>query len=266
MIDGTAGKPCGEGMFRHSGTAFSLLVSCLLPPAIGAQEADVPSTLTYSTYHYCATVPQSEARLDEIVAKVDAPIFEALVEEGVISGWGWLAHQTGGLWRRIRYFQASTLDGLWAAQAAMTKRYAEADPALMAERFGICNQHEDYIWEVVAASTGTERAGSGLSIYFVCDQAGEERADEIVSKDFAPVFDKYVKRGDLASWGWSRHVIGGKYRRLQTMTAESHTAVLKARAAILREMTNAGVDSGPEFAEICGSHTDYLWDIQIESP
>lgn len=246
---------------RATGFVFLILT---LPAA--AQEADVPSTLTYSTYYYCDPSPRAEARLDEIVAKVDAPIFEALLEEDIISGWGWLAHQSGGMWRRIRYFQAGTFEELWVAQAAMTERYAKSDQTLVDERFQICHAHEDYIWEVVAASTGTERAGSGLSVYYVCDFAREERADEIIAKDFAPVFNKYVERGDLASWGWSRHRIGGKYRRLQTMTAESHTAVLEARAAILREMTNAGVDSGPEFAGICGSHTDYLWDIQIESP
>jgi hypothetical protein len=34
-----------------------------------------------------------------------------LVEDGAITGWGWLAHHTGGTWRRIRYHNATSLDG-----------------------------------------------------------------------------------------------------------------------------------------------------------
>lgn len=235
-----------------------------IPVACWAQEADVPQTVTYSTYNYCDLVPQRQARVDEIVAEVDARIFGELMEEGIVTGWGWLAHDTGGPWRRIRYYQAPGVDELFAAQAAMREKFSKVDPAVMAERFEICDEHEDYIWEVVAASTGTKRARAGLSVYFVCDYSREERADEIMKEDFAPVFDKYVDLGRLSSWGWSRHVIGGKYRRLQTMTAESHAAVLDAQTAILREISSSGVHTGPEFAEICGSHTDYLWDIQIE--
>ena len=69
----------------------------------------------------------------------------------------------------------------------------------------------------------------------------------------------------ITSWGWSSHILGGKYRRLSTMTAASFADLRKARDEILAtlygEDENAEAD---EFATICTSHSDYLWDIQHE--
>ena len=95
-----------------------------------------------------------------------------------------------------------------------------------------------------------------------------EWADELFESTFAPLLDKAIADGKIASWGWSAHFIGGKYRRLQTMTGADHKSVLAARADLL-EAAYGGDKPDPaavEFTDICGSHTDYLWDIQIETP
>ena len=80
--------------------------------------------------------------MDEIVAEVDQKVYNEAMEEGVINGWGWLAHQTGGLWRRLLYFQADSLEGLWDAQADVAKRFPEVSSRETgAERFEICHAH-----------------------------------------------------------------------------------------------------------------------------
>lgn len=96
--------------------------------------------------------------------------------------------------------------------------------------------------------------------------AREERADEIVKKVFAPVLDKAVADGKLTSWGWSSHVVGGKYRRLSTMTAKDFPGLLKAREEIIEAVYGDGDNAeANEYSQICGSHSDYLWEIAHEN-
>ena len=40
------------------------------------------------------------------------PIYEQAVKGDAITDWGWLAHHTGGKWRRILYHTASSMEGL----------------------------------------------------------------------------------------------------------------------------------------------------------
>ena len=232
-------------------------------PAV-AQEEEAPTSFTYATYFYCDSA--GEERVDEIVKTINAPVYDQMVKDGVITGWGWLAHHTGGKWRRIQYHQAGSLDALLGAQDEMDKRFADSDEAAAKEFAKTCRSHDDYIWEREGGSSAETRGKAGFSVYYVCDETREQRADEIFTKNFGPIMDKYVKEGKLTSWGWQSHWVGGKYRRLQTMTGADHRSLLKARGELIAEMYPEGSDVGEEFTDICGSHSDYMWNIQIETP
>jgi hypothetical protein len=227
-----------------------ILVVCLAAVAgtALAQEAEeAPSVFTYATYFYCDVT--GEDRVDEIMKTQNAPVYDQLVKEGVISGWGWLTHHTGGKWRRIQYYQASSVAALLDAQTEMGKRLDGVDEAADKDFGKICNAHDDYIWEVESGSSGDTRGDAGFSVYYKCEESKEERADEIFAKDFGPIFDKYVADGKLTSWGWSSHWVGGAYRRLQTMTAANHKDLLKARAELPDWNSTQSVDHIPT---ICG--------------
>lgn len=222
---------------------------------------DEENSYIYTTYFYCDVTKQDKA--DEIFEKVDKPIYDAAVKDGIITGYGWLAHHTGGKWRRAQYHAAGSVVDLLAAQEAIAEKQGDD-----ADELGeICNAHDDYIWHGVTGSggdiIGTPRGKVGLSAYYVCDSR-EGAADEIVKSVFAPVYDAQVGPGKLSSWGWAEHIVGGKYRRLATMTAEDWPSLFAARASIIE----AGDDSelGDQFGEICDSHADYLWEIRHESP
>ncbi len=60
-------------------------------------------------------------------------------------------------------------------------------------------------------------------------------------------------------------VIGGKYRRLQTATAENYSDLLKAQKNILDKLYAKENKHSTEFDKICTSHQDYLWDINNET-
>jgi hypothetical protein len=203
---------------------------------------------------------------DELTAET-APIMDGLVEDGAINGWGWYAHHTGGGWQRLSYHTASTMDQLLDGSDAIQEALAaaaeddEADDDQM--NFGeICYRHDDYIWENVTGSGGGGGdAKAGFSTYHVCNFADEARADEIIKEHAAPVFDRLVEEGKLTSWGWSSHLVGGRYRKLQTMTASDHKTLLAARDEAIEEIYDEDSTVGEELANICGSHVDYMWDI-----
>ncbi len=236
-------------------SAFTL--SCM------AQEDQAPTNYIYTTYFYCGGGPLS--RVDELTAET-APIMDKLVDDGVITAWGWYGHHTGGRWQRLAYHTASSmdqlLDGSDAIQAALAAASDDdADDDQL--RFGqVCPQHDDYIWETVAGSGGGQgSAKAGFSTYHVCDSSREERADEIIKEHAAPILNKLVEEGKLTSWGWSVHDVGGRFRKLQTMTGTDHQAVLAARDEFIEAIYAEGSSAGEELATVCGSHVDYMWDI-----
>ena len=227
-----------------------------------AQEEEESMGYTYATYLYCDTTKESE--MDDQIAEFDVPIMDKLVSDGVMNAWGWMRHHTGGEWRRIRWFSADTVEGTLTALdkmgAAMDAAEGENDAPSDA-----CTSHDDYIWEVLGGTAGKDRGKAGMSVYYSCKISDEARADEIFKELFAPVMDKAVEDGKLTSWGWQSHVIGGWFRRLQTITAKDYGSLLSARQEILDTVYADDSELGAEFAEICGPHHDYLWDIVHET-
>ena len=246
-------------MTRTRSMGVTLALSLLAVPAL-AQDDDA-ERYTYATYMHCDVA--LESRADSIMRR-DAPILDGLVEDGTILSWGWMSHHTGGDWRRIRYHQAASPEAAMAALEVMGEAIAavhgDDDPAagVMAEA---CPRHDDYLWQVEAGNAGKERGKVGFSVYHFCDINREDRADEIVTEHIAPILDKMVEDGKLTSWGWQSHVIGGRARRLQTMSAVDMGALLSARQEAIATIYEEDDEAGTEFSEICGPHVDYVWNI-----
>jgi hypothetical protein len=233
-----------------------LLLGCSF--AFAQDDEEESKGFTYATYLYCDTNKESE--MDDVVSKFEAPVMDKLVEDGVMTRWGWMRHHTGGEWRRIRWFGAdsvqSALAGITAMGAAMDAAAESGD----APTSDACSRHEDYIWEVQSTSDTDDRGPASMSVYYSCKISDEARADEIFDELFAPVLNQYVEDGKLTSWGWQSHVIGGWFRRLQTMTASDYDTLITARQEALETVYAEDSELGAEFAEICGPHHDYLWD------
>ncbi len=242
--------------------AAAIALTVMALASVAQEDDDGPEIFTYASYFYCPGGPLS--RVDEIVAE-DADRMDDFVDDGTILGWGWLAHHTGGQWQRLFYFQADSTDALLDASDAIQdtgdddEADAEEDDSLS---FGvICNRHDDYIWQVESGTIGVDRGKAGFSVYHVCDISREERADEIIDELVAPILNQFVEDGKLTSWSWSSHSVGGKYRRLQTMTAADHKSLLNARNEAIDAIYADDNELGMEFSDICGPHVDYMWDI-----
>ena len=246
-------------------TAIVMALALTIPFSLSAEE-EKQEAYIYATYFYCGTGVQDKA--DELIEKNTAAVYDAAVEDGTIQAWGWLSHHTGGKWRRIQYHMSNSVEGLLAAQETLGQRVDEASGGAD-DGFGeFCPSHDDYIWKAESGSgPGSERGAAGFSVYMICDMNREDRADEIVEKVFAPVYDKAVSDGKITSWGWNSHMVGGKYRRLATMTAKDFGGLLKARGEILQTIYGDGENAeAKEFNDICGSHSDYLWEVVHEKP
>jgi hypothetical protein len=236
-------------------------ISCMALAA-SAQEQEA-TTYIYATYFVCDVTQQDRA--DEIVKQLDKPIYDAAVDDGTISAWGWMAHHTGGKWRRVQYHRAATMEALLAAQKKIGDQMEAKDKKLDTEAGKICNSHDDYIWRSVAGrNNNTARGAVSFSTYYVCDQNREEEADALVKKVYAPIYDKLVSDGKLKSWAWNEHIVGGEYRRLAVMTADDMTSLMQVRAGLIETITKEPLTR--TFDSICGSHTDYMWEIRNEKP
>ena len=249
--------------------AGTLLVVLFVCEYAVAQDDPSQQGFAYVTYFRCD--PAGEARADEIVKRNYEPHYNAAVEAGDIASWSWLAHYIGGSWRRALVLTTFNMDDLLDASGALGEIIEESTPEAGRAFTEVCPDHEDYIWQTVpgvsANSIGSERGQAGFSTYFKCDSSREDRADEIVRETLGPIYDRHVGSDGLASWVWLRHLVGGDYRRLLSVTAADHKVMMRTRAAIIEEMMSGRSERAfRQFSEICNAHHDYMWDVQIETP
>lgn len=243
---------------RSAALVCAIVSFLLVPTLLPAQQESRP--VIYVTYYRCDAAP--EGRLEAIARDKLGPALDKAVSAGRIMAWGWLRHHTGGTWDRAGYLAAPDVGALLNAVEGLGEELSDALDELNA----ICPDHDDYIWRFVAGSrsgadVARERPPAGYSTYWECDVSHEARADSLVREVFAPVHDRHVGDGRLASWAWWEHHTGGKYRRLVVYDGADHKAVVAAREAIIQELRSEHADALREFGEICGSHQDYLWDI-----
>jgi hypothetical protein len=243
---------------------FGALLTPLLVPLPALAQEDQPASL--AAYFYCNQ--SRAARADTIVNEHFAPIYDQQLAAGNITAWGWLSHRIGGKWRRLAYYSAPSREALLTARAALIEQFQADDSGLGQEFNDICPAHDDYIWTREGGSEAGmgDRPEWGLSMYFECDFAREDLADEIYTDVFSGVFDQAVADGTLSGWSWHSHDVGGKYRRLAVIDGTSVNGVLNGRDAVFEQIGEKAEGALDVFSETCHSHTDYVWNIEISKP
>ena len=254
-----------RGLLRIGAVVLAVLGGV---PATVAAQGESPKPFVYSTYFECATGEQWKA--DGVMAALE-PSYAAVVAGGKASSWGWMEHHTGGKWRRAMYYAAPTLEALLAVPDGVDAEVEKAEKTRESEELSrICPAHEDYIWRVVSGSGGgqlTEKRGKvGFSVYMICDESREERADELFATVYAPLYAQHVASGTLATWGYLQHWVGGEYRRLITLTAADLPSLMKARDGVVEKSQTDSSEAVAEFSSICNGHQDYIWEITAEKP
>ena len=247
---------------RAAVVAFGVLMGAI-NPAIAQDEGT--TAVSYATYYHCDVATQGN--MDQVVAANERAVFDQWVEDGKLIAWGYLSHFTGGRWRRAQYHVSPTIDDAFQVQSEIFGEIYEDNRAGGQARAAACESHEDYVWSVDTGSgMGVERGNVSLSVYFVCNVADQQRADEIFRDIYAPYLEDLQAKSEIATWSWQSHLLGGRFRRLQTVTGEDYAAVNRARFGAIQYVNENHPELGREFAQICDEHEDYLWDIVFESP
>jgi hypothetical protein len=247
----------------------TLLVPALWGGTAIAQDETAPVMYAYATYFNCS--PDGESRADEIIESSFKPHYDAAVEQGDIQSWSWLQHFVGGEWRRVLVIIAPDMDSILDASGALGEIIEDETPEAGRAFSGICASHEDYIWrtmEGAGSGLATDARGTaGFTVYFQCDISREDRADELVRDVIGPVYNRHVGEGQLTSWSWLEHHVGGEYRRILVLGAEDHKTMMRTRESILQSLDDRKYERAMrDLGEICHTHRDYMWDILFQTP
>lgn len=245
-------------------------ICALLPAAprpIVAQEAGRP--VVYAVYYECD--PTRVAGVDSLIRSFWQPLTDSHVAAKHATAWGWLGHHTGSKWSRGFYVVAPDVANAVTVIEALGAEAMKANPAAVAATNSACPTHEDYIWQRIAGSQSSAefaraRPAAGVSIYYECDPSREQRADALVASAVAPIMNQLVTSGDLNSWGWLEHLVGGKYRRLLVTDGRDAKTLLGAIGKLSAELRAKQAAPFGEFSQICNSHQDVVWNIQIARP
>ena len=252
-------------MTRTNKYLATIVIFGLASTVCMAQDDDGPVGFSYATYYVFDVSTQGD--MDTVIEANEKAVFDRWVKDGKLLAWGYLSHYTGGRWRRVQYHSSATLAEALNNQAAIFTEIYSDNQAGGQARSEACAAHDDYVWAIQQGSPpGTDRGAVSYSSYYVCDINGQERADEIWAEANAPYLDQLKEEGKISAWGWLSHIIGGKYRRLQTITGADYASVVQANAGLAQFADDNHPELGAEFNDICGSHTDYLWDIVHEAP
>lgn len=253
--------------FFMIGAATCGLVLAVLPRQIAAQEA--AQSVVYASYYECD--PSRVAAMDSLMRSFWAPLVDGHVAANHALAWGWLGHHTGSKWSRAFYVVARDIANAVTVVEALGAEAGRTNPAAMAETTAACPTHEDYIWQRVTGSQATAdfaqaRLPTGFNIYYECDPAREQRADAIVAATFAPILNRLVTSGDLNSWGWLEHIVGGRYRRLLVTDGRDANTLLGAIGKVSTELRTEQAAAFGEFSQVCSSHQDVIWNMMITKP
>ena len=238
-----------------TGVTFALGL-LLLAPGISAQD---DLAIVMGQYFRCSQ--GLEAQADEVVQEVFGPVIQQHVDAGSLTGWLWLTHVQGGAWRRLLATTGNDLGQMMQVREEIVAELSEEHADQMTELGTACPSHDDYVWFGVATTVADPSAvgTASVSSYHMCDRSREARADEIFTEVLAPLYQKHIDLGHLASYGFYAHRIGGVFRRLETVSGADHMTVLDMQGAVYGEATETQPLAMQEFSAICQSHSDYLW-------
>ena len=229
----------------------------LLASAAVAQET---TPIVFGAYYRCNQGLANRA--DEIIREVFGPIVQKQIDAGNLTSWVWLSHVQGGAWRRLAATIGTDRSAMMEARAAIFDEFINENADAFTELGRICPGHDDYIWTGIANSpivTDAATAPASLSTYYACDVSREGRTNEIFQDVLAPLYQKHMDLGHIASWGFYAHRSGGRFRRLETFSGQDHNTLMNMQEAILEEAMSTNPIAMQEFREICNWHVDYMW-------
>jgi hypothetical protein len=230
---------------------LSAVFSALVTLGIGAQE----NQRVYVAYYQI-----SYGDLQEWIADYynnSVPVLDALVEEGVITGFSARMHSTGGEYN-IRQALLGTADtdfeDFWDKYLS---RLAARDPAASQRGGRMIMAHYDEIWNIDEVNI----PDGGTAKYFYDAQfqvsfADLEAWNRMWDETFGPALQQAVTDGLMLGWVEESHNTGGKFNwKIITLVEDWDT---------LDEVTAAVFEAAPldhPIWSMFSAHMDEIWEV-----
>ena len=195
-----------------------LLTLALLTLAVPSLQAQDQATRVYVAYYQISYGDMEE--WIESYNRASVPVLEALVEEGVINGFGMRMHSTGGEYNIRFVAQGDDDTNFGAFWSQYLGRLNEADPVGAERTNRMIQAHEDEIWHIdeLVLAEGGGGAKYFYDAQFVVNFADLGAWNEMFAETFRPALDEAMAEGLLQGWVVESHDTGGRFNfKLITM-------------------------------------------------
>lgn len=228
---------------------LSAVFSAMVTLGIGAQENRV-----YVAYHQI-----SFGDLQEWIGlyyEHSVPVLDALVEEGVITGYGAHMHSTGGEYNIRQSFRGTSDTDYQDFWAKYISRLATRDAAASERGNRMITAHRDEIWNIDEANVPDGANAKYLyDAQFQVSFADLEAWSRMWNETFGPALRQAVTDGLLLGWVEESHNTGGRFTwKFISMVEDWDT---------IDELTAAVFEAAPldhPIWSMFSAHMDEVWE------
>ena len=132
----------GTACTRHEDYIWRVVGTSVATSRVGRDRAPNDGT----TFFACGVGGLDRA--DALFGAGVEPALDAMVDDGTIQSWAWLAHVMGGSFTRMLIMDTASPTATVHAWEALNER---ADGDALAEFAALCPSHQDYIWSITSA-------------------------------------------------------------------------------------------------------------------
>ncbi|MEJ2541065.1 MAG: hypothetical protein P8188_14020 [Gemmatimonadota bacterium] len=189
----------------------------------------------------------------------DVPLLEAMVDEGLILGFGMWAHDTGGEYNLVSV--VATAD--WNALGDFYDGYfSRIPPEAMTTTMPMIRKHTDEIWVIAHPRTGNDTGTvvyeSAWSVDF--DQLEAWEAD--FERYTQPVLEQAVEDGLITDWARLTHDTGGPWN------VKYHYWLNDWDDAdeLIQRIVEGQSQRDPDAMRAARAHEDHIWRVVPRTP
>jgi hypothetical protein len=229
----------------------TLLVACMAclfgASQAVAQDSQVKMTLSYFQCDWPETLKWVSA-----MDSLSLPIWQEVVDEGLLGGQGVLVHDFAGYENVIIWRAGSSVEQIRSGLDEIGRRYQERH--LDAPPLG-CGLHRDAIF-TMGPSTGTFREDDETTVvsHFKCDFAKLGDISAAIDSTLLPIAKELTDEGYFGNWGFLFHDWAGDENIVQYRSASDKESFFVANAEFNKRFAERHGDYDPFMG--CNAHKD----------
>lgn len=238
-----------------------LMLAVTAPVAVQAQEEEAegpPPTMVMSQFQ-CDWSRMGEV-LDELELQV--PIWEEMVDEGMIGNAGSFTHFWADEWNLTLYTIGESMEAVVAANDEANRRFSEQYPD--ADVFGeACPTHRDgfYQFGPVASNEGAPTSGNPVLVIsmYKCDFGRIDDVYEQYEMLSQPVYEALIQEGKLRGAGTFNHTWASEWNLAFYFIADDVNSFMDAWNESNQRIGEAAGDTPGVIGEACPVHKDAIY-------